>query len=433
MYLIRHPINPYPQNITIYPHNSYFSFIFAGDRLGSYQIKVYTYSPSPDQQETLVYSSDIVNIPNYIFNNDTVYTNIDIGNILGGNSASYTWEVIMSPFYDLGEATSAQQFNFTSLRYFFQTAPRPYINPTFNDSLTKGLMINGTQYEYDNSNTPSIVINNLENRKIQIEGFYGGADIKYYYFQLFDENHFLIEETNKIFSSKIEYSFTGLLSPRTYQLYLNTVSQQDQGLSIRLDITNTYIPKSNINFPPIITCDPEEANVKIKWAKDSTAVGRATGDYTIDETAGEVEIQSGTIIYDNISAMPIVMDKNNFALGVRTTVNINTTKVFDYINNDILYEVYINNYEFYLRYGEVGSNTYTSIKCGSVKNELVFGIQNYEAPDPNKGYVWYDGDYTVTNDEESFLIVNSVDEKDKFNILLQNINGAVSCTVEKIN
>ena len=63
--LIRNPTNPYPQNITVSPYKANLSFTFMGDRLGSYQVKIYSYSVS--EAEGLIYEGNVTNIENYIF------------------------------------------------------------------------------------------------------------------------------------------------------------------------------------------------------------------------------------------------------------------------------------------------------------------------------------------------------------------------------
>ena len=157
---------------------------------------------------------------------------------------------------------------------------------------------------------------------------------------------------------------------KNYTLYCYTVSQNDQYANVIFDITTTYKSKEDINYPPILICNENEANVKIKWIKDSTAIGRATGEYNIN-TNGTLDILSGSVIYDNISSFPIIMDKNNFAVGIKTTINDNTTKIFDYINNGILYQVYMENYVFYLKYGYIDSANPYIQECGNFKSNIV--------------------------------------------------------------
>lgn len=429
--IIRNPINPYPQNITVDPNRTSLKFTFMGDRLCSYRIKIYSYSNT--EAETLVGDSGVINLGNCVYNN-TPISGDKISNyslpekeIITGKS--YTWEVEMSPYSNLG-AGNLTQFNFTSTRYFFHAADTPKITA---GSSSASFLINGNfvQYAYS-EDLPHITVNNLQNRHLSIEGYYQNGNIKYYYFELFDEEDNLIETTPKTFSMKIKYDFSGLLPSKNYTLYCYTVSQNDQYVNVRFDITTTYTSKEDINYPPVLICNENEANVKIKWIKDSTATGRATGEYNIN-TNGTLDILSGSVIYDNISSFPIIMDKNNFAVGIKTTINDNTTKIFDYVNNGILYQIYMENYVFYLKYGYIDSANPYIQECGNFKSNIVFGIQNYANPIPDTGYMWFSGEeYSISNNDTTYLLVSEREEK-KYSILLQNNNGVISCTFDAID
>ena len=421
--IIRNPINPYPQNIAVDPNKTFLKFTFMGDRLGSYRIKIYSYSNT--EPETLVEDSGIINVVGYAYNNTEIQDEwLSNMNVVAGKS--YTWEVEMCPYEDLGEDTTTK-FNFTSTRYFFQTVATPEITAT-PDGYSAAFSINGTTMEYNPAaNLPHIDVNNLQNRNLNIEGYYRNGNIKYYYFELFDEENNVIEITPKTFSSKITYEFAGFLPLKNYTLYCYAVSQNDQYTNVVFNITTTYIGKEDINYPPILICNENEANVKIKWIKDSTAIGHATGNYTIDADRG-VWIESGEIVYDNISSLPITMDKNNFAIGLKTKIKNTTTKILDYINNDVLYEIYMENYIFYLRYGHINSSNKTTMQCGQFASDIVFSIQNYNASKSDTGYVWYEGEeYIVPNTEDTYIL-DAIETNNIYSILLQNANGIVSCT-----
>lgn len=437
--LIRNPINPHPQNITIDPNKEFIEFTFMGDRLGSYKVNIYSYSNT--EPETLVWETDIINIENYAYNNTRIVLDHIIAGMNISSGFSYTWEVIMSPYKDLGGEHNTHD-NFKSLRYFFETSYPPRILSSNEENTNTGFLINGLEYPYDhNSSLPHIVIDNLQTRILNVEGYYCDGNIKYYYFKLFDEDGNLIEETNKTFSGKIEYSFQGLLSPKKYTLWFYAVSQKEQYTTIVFDISTTYELKTNMVYPPILTCNREEANVKIEWAKDFTAYGKAEGEYTLDTEKGEVAINSGTIVYDNVSSFPIFMDKNNFAFGIKTTINDAITKIFDYINNDILYEVYMENYKIYLRYGNLDFPNKTIIEVCDFKNNILFGVQEGKGeprPAADTGYMCYVGtdengeEYTIPN-SNSFYLLTSLKEAYKYEILLQNKNGIITCDGRRID
>lgn len=421
--IIRNPINPYPQNITIDPESTSISFTFSGDRLGSYQVNVYSY---PEEEE--VGTTGTINIEDYKYNNENIAISKSLMGMNVQSYGSYTWEVIMSPYEDLG--VNYNNDNFTSLRYFFEANSTPQIvaEPTGDNS---SFMVNGETKEYTASAFLPRVDLELNTRNLNIEGYYSNGDIKYYYFELFDEDENLIEKTEKTFSGKIVYKFSGFLSPKKYTLHFVAVSQKDQYTNVFFDISVRY-SKTNISSPPVLICNEDEANVTIKWAKDNTSAGKATGDY--DVSGEKVKINSGTIVYNNISSLPIVMNKNNFTFGIKTKINDETTKIFDYVNNDILYEVYMENYEICLKYGEIGSTNKIFETIGNFKTNIVFGIQDYSEPQQDTGYMMYIGgeEYQFTNSDEEYILISN-SESYEYEIILQNDNGTISWNVNRIN
>lgn len=427
--LIKNPSSPYPQNITVDPNTTSLSFTFKGDRLGCYKIRIYSYP-----ENAKVYESEFntlpkptnENIDNYIYNDKRVDFEKTLNELENSGqqvietNKSYTWEIVMSP--EIPRLTQETNL-FTSLRYFFQTAPTPLISEDPSSSVP-AFVINGSLFNYTELSSKR-----LSSKNLNISGYYYWGDIKYYYFQLFDDDNNLIDETNKIFSTKIDYNFSGLLNSKTYVLRFYSVSQSDLFFSKEIEFDVNYSSKIDIGNPPILTYNENEANVEIKWAKDSTAIGQPTGAYKINEN--KVEIETGTIIYDNISSSPITMNADNFALGIKTTVNNNTTKILDYINNDVLYELYIENYKIYLRYGDIDSINKPIIECGQIKENLEFGVQNYETAESDTGYMWYN-DNTSFNEDGTYLLV-AQEEEVEIKILLQKENGNdVTCEIERL-
>lgn len=431
--LIKNPSSPYPQNITVDPNSTSLSFTFKGDRLGCYKIRIYSYP-----ENTKVYESDFINVyeltsdtrDNYIYNDKRVEFEKTLNELENSGqqvietNKSYTWEIVMSP--KIANPTEPEEV-FTSLRYFFQTAPTPLISEDPSSSVP-AFVINGSLFNYTEHSSENSSIE-LSSKNLNVSGYYYWGDIKYYYFQLFDDDNNLIDETNKIFSTKIDYNFSGLLSSKTYVLRFYSVSQSDLSFSKEFKFDVNYSSKVDIDNPPILTYNENEANVEIKWAKDSIAIGRPTGTYKINEN--KVEIETGTIIYDNISSSPITMDTNNFALGIKTTVNNNTAKILDYINNDVLYELYIENYEIHLRYGSIGSANKTTVDLGAIKSSIDFGIQNYETAVDDTGYMWYD-DGRSFNENGTYLLVAQEEEVEVKILLQKDIINGVTCNIRKL-
>ena len=256
----------------------------------------------------------------------------------------YTWRIQM--YSD----TSADGENFTSVSYYFKTFPLPSVySTTLSEDDRKAFLINGQMVEYSNdvkdeANNIIVDVPTLHNRNINILGYYGLnnlSNIKYYYFELFDEEDRLIESTDRIFSTKIEFSFSGLMPNVAYVVKLHIVTQSDQYLNFIFQLNVNYVIKSSVDFKPILTCNEEETSIEIKWAKDSTAVGKPSEDVNYGFADGTLILNTGSITYDTISNLPIEMEANNFTVGLKTLIDTSTTKIFDYVNNNILYEVYL--------------------------------------------------------------------------------------------
>lgn len=495
--MIRNPINPYPQNITIDKNKGFLSFKFSGDRLGSYGLSIQEYGSSSGH--TVQY----VSLEEYKYNNDEIkfYLSDYEGVLELKNGGNYTWQVIMSPNKAFDQYSKD---NFTSPKYYFQLGFTPVVNinpeytfpwktetegsPSTFDTLPQGsfkinkedyvyyadyLPLNiepndweenysnyyklndegkyinvpseegdaptfviGTYYEqkneFDSNGTPIIKVDDITNKQIDILGYYFGDNIKYYYFQLFDEDDNLINETDKIFSSKVEYNYSGLLSNKNYYLYFYSISQNDQKADVAFEIKTKYNETIDNFVPPTLVCDDDEANIKIKWRKDFTSQGLASGEIIYNENKTTATINSGTIVYDNISNSPITMDKNNFAIGLKTEINDNTTKILDYVNNDVLYEIYMENYYFYLSYGEINSSFKVTKQLEPFKASIEFGIQKKSSAETDTGYMMYDGEeYEITGEDREYILI-SEEKSYNYLILLQNINGDVRCNIERI-
>lgn len=420
--LIRNPQNPYPQNITIDPARTKISFTFSGEKLGSYQIKIYNYPANIN-----VYTSAVFHLPEYVYNGETIQINTLLSNMNVSSAYGdyFTWEVLMSD--DISATPLTINNSITSLRYFFGINTRPYVcaNAGINWA-TSTVTINGVvQLYHSEVEIPTLDVLNLTSRIFDLSCYYYGANIKYYYIKLLDNNKNVIEETDKNFSSKIQYTYNGLLPDVPYTLYLYTVSQKDENFTLIINIKSTYDRKIDLVYPPIIQCNPNTSEVKIKWLKDLTSTGRATGSYSFTES--QVYIVSGTIVFDNLSKNPIVMDNDNFCVGIKTSINDKTEKIFDYINNGTTYHVYVEDYNIYLRV-----DNSIPISYGTTRSSIKFGVQDFSTPENDTGYMWYtDETHTMTNSTSSYLLFTNAFSQ-KFSIILQKDNGTLSCVVQKL-
>lgn len=460
--IIRNPINPYPHNVVIDPYvlkeEGEISFTFSGDRLGSYQLNVYSYSLEGGNIK--VYNGKKKNI-NYAYNGDKISINFQEEDQQGiklyktiENTGEYYWEIIMSPFKNLETESEGDTGElFTSFAYVFESKaiPRIIASPSYHSTSYQEMvrpasfLINNKPYFYDAAEGDFIIdatgAKGLSSKNLEVSGCYDDGSIKYYFFQLEDENGNIIEKTSKIFSNKIEYKFLGLVPNQNYFLYFYSTSQKDQVLTGQFRFTTSYSIKNNINYTPQLTCNENETSITIEWAKDNSSKGKATGEYFVDPLDGSVNILSGEIIYDKIGSLPIDMNADVFAIGIKNRVKNNTGTIFKYINSNILYEVYIENYQFYLKYGYINSLTKNIQEISTpeearlvFKENLVFGIID-EIPSENFrdiGYMIYTGqnenneDYKISY-SDSFYIATSFSEHKKYWILLQKDRQETTC------
>lgn len=442
--LFRNPINVYPHNVTIDPNqqDTYFSFTFKGDRLSSYVFRLYEYSNTPleTQGESKIYEKLITQsyfeLEDYQFNDSIVTVPINMATLHLLSGKTYTWDLALGA-YDDGEQF-VDEHGFQTAKYCFKTAFRPTISQDINaliqdiDNDDEGsFIINGTPayYPWRESN-PVLDIGIIQNRMIDFEAYYVldalVSSCKYYYCRLSTEDGEVVDETNKIFSSHIRYTFNGLLSNQNYSLELFIVSQTDQYLHLTLQFLVQYSSSDNLGFAPELQCNIEDNSIDIKWVRDYTAIGKATGQYQVIDS--QVDIQSGEIIYDKIANQNLA-SYQDFTIAFKTTINDLTTKILTYVNENVTYEIYMENYKFYLKYGSEGIVT----EIGNFKNNIVFGIQNYNTPENNTGYMWYDNTTFDTQEAnaDTYLLTAIIEER-KFNFILSKTNNEVECHVEEV-
>ena len=437
--LIRNPINVYPHNITIDPNQRelQFSFTFMGDRLGAYVLKLYEYSNTPleIQGDKKIYEKFITQfyfvIDDYVYNNTTIQIPLDLRDLALEMGKTYTWNLALAEEHWDEQMTDEDGFN--TVKYCFKTAYSPIISEYGDSSLAEILhdgkgsfVINEDIVYYDLFQiNPNLNIGTINNRMIDFESYYIlnnlVSNCKYYYCRLITDDGNIVDETDKIFSSRIRYTFNGLLSNENYVLEVVVVSQTDQYLRLTIEFAVSYSNAGNLAYAPEISCNLEDNSVDIKWVKDYTSIGKATGEYEILDN--QVNIQSGTITYDTIANQPLE-NYQDFTIAFKSSINDQTTKILTYINNSVNYEIYMENYKFYLKYG---ANNVQEI--GNFKSNIEFGVQNYNNPQPDTGYMWYDN--TTFSDSNTYLLV-SQNETRKFSFILTKSSDLVQCLVEEV-
>ena len=370
----------------------------------------------------------------YVYNNTLVTVPIDVGDMNLEMGKAYTWNVILCDNFEDDEE-NIETYGFASNKYYFKTAYNPIISDT-SDYIASEILseqegsffVNDSEFYYDiKEENPILQIGTIQNRILNFEGYYVSnelvSDCKYYYCRLIAEDGEVVDETDKIFSARIAYSFNGLISNKQYTLEVYVVSQTDQYLHLTIEFLVFYNMGANLGYAPELNCNLEDNSIDIKWVKDYTAIAKTTGEYEISQN--QVDIQSGEIIYDEIANQPLGTYKD-FTIAFKSTINNNTTKILTYINDNIIYEIYMENYKLYLKYGAQEN----IVELGNFTEEIVFGIQDYSSPKDDTGYMWLDNE-TFDDNTEQFLLVTK-EQSRKFSFILSRINNIVNCQAEEV-
>lgn len=155
-------------------------------------------------------------------------------------------------------------------------------------------------------NIPTIVTSRTQDFKMEVSS---GTSIKWYRFVLSDESGDIIDDTGKIYNSLLTYSFDGFVSDNNYIIkgYVcdsnnRTVTTDDYSFFVEYNAPD-------LNLPATTTIDYDNDAIKVSWVDDAYSEGRATGEYSFVDSPidgkKELKINSGTIIYDNISGYPL--------------------------------------------------------------------------------------------------------------------------------
>ena len=323
--------------------------------------------------------------------------------------------------------------NFSSLEYFFETNTKPIISPN-QDTEYAGFTINDSIVEYNESSNIPHISSDIVSRKLKLEGYYSlfqnSDSIKYWYVVLYDDNNTLIDQTDYNYSARIYYEYDGLRTNNYYKIDFFAFSQTGQIVNVVIELNVKYDERLNTQFIPILEQNPEKNSIIVKWNKDYTSVPQVNGEIELLPEGG-VHLKTGELIYNEISGNPITMDKKNFAVGLKTSIHnkISSMKIFDYINNNIKYQVFIKNYKFYYQIDEA-----QPIDCGVYTRENIeFAVQDYAIPKEDTGYMWYvSEDYNWSEDNTKYYLIDNSDTFNRFSILLQSNEGTVSCTIKRL-
>lgn len=238
-------------------------------------------------------------------------------------------------------------------------------------------------------NTPTIVISRTQDFKMEVSN---EVSIKWYRFVLTDENGDVIDDTGKIYNSLLTYSFDGFVSDNNYIIkgYVcdsnnRTVATEDYSFFVEYNAPD-------LNLPATTTIDYDNDAIKVSWVDDAYSEGNVNGEYSfVDspiEDKKELKIDSGTIIYDNISGYPLNTSEE-FTIFVDVEFNQDKRgKLIELLKKNGNYYIYVKENNIYV----VKDDEETLL--GKVLNTEKGCLQTDNTAEEKVAYVW--------NDEETW-------------------------------
>lgn len=382
--MLQTPQNAFPHNVAVDGTSATsFNFSFRGSILKKYQLKIYE-----NNTGTLTYTSSLFTITGK-YNNELVNITVPSSTYTNGNS--YVWKVQL---WDETDAT------ITSPSYFFKARAMPVVSI-------------------------SAIADTYTNREITFTGSYSQSNntpIKYQIWTLYDEEENVVKTSGKIYSSKLEYVFDGLISGLNYAIELTIINQDDVEVS---DYDTFYVEYStpNIDIPPDVEYLADKNAFKISWKGDRQAIGVATGventDYNFitdfpvtDQTS--VELIDSTIIYDTVSGSPLSIAEDDFTIFMSTCINEKTNgKIVEIKNEETSYHLSLDGYTLQSHKDDLVESI-ADIFPSIVSGQTVTGV-----PADDTGYVW-DNDDTWDNDKY-FTITADFEKQFKISMLPNEI------------
>gem|GEM_PF-6666102 len=405
--LIRNPTNIYPYNnpidVTV---NNTFRFNFSGDKLGMYRVKI----RDLDTDDIVYTSQDYHLHPGYKYNNDLIeitipMTTVSTPNYMNGKN--YIWCVEMSE----NNSTLNSTTEFKSLDYYFKSLRTPEID----------IYINGISAGPENI---------VDSRKVLLTTEYfqeQNVSVKYFSVTLKDVNGGVVDRTEKIFSSNITYEFDGLFTDSNYTIELVVETQENQVVGATSEFYVNYDNSINFIYPPVIAPVENKAATKVSWIKNKISNGDSDGEYSFENDT-YVNITGGTIKWDKISTYPILVDSDNFGFAIKTKVNSDTKKILDFIYNNVVLSVFIENGEIFFKNGSEQKQ-----KIIDILENKAFLLQNASSvPVPNTEYIWYSDNTHIWNASNSIYWMLTPYYEHEFIIIINKVDGVIQVEVKKV-
>ncbi len=356
----------YPSNISLdMSVDQTFTCVVEGQRITGYEINIYDNSDS-----SLVYSdSETFTSENYLYNKDTLSVIIpDTSGCTNGNE--YKWSLTYS---NGSESVTSQE----KLFYAAESASFTISIPATIEA--QGYTFDGTYSQPD------------------------GVGVRYWYYELYDEDDGLLQRSRKVYSSNISLLVNGFLDGYTYKIkgFLET----KQGIQIS---TDTY------EF--LVDYTPGELQIVLQTVYDETRTaphflipkGEVEGDYSYYPDLFEndnygIELDTEAILYYDLSTT--LGDDFTVYLDVIITTEFSGDIIK--ILNTTTGEYYLVGYDDTLEqfYFDVDGTITYSEELYAVSQKVYLVVITPTDMDVSE-YVWKDAQF-LTSDEKEFFDVDN--------------------------
>ena len=430
--MFRNPINAFPYanavDLTINGNQVPFSFTFQGDVLRQWCVEI-----KDIDTDTVYYTTDVqdnINTPKYNGDICTVTLTAGVGITATTAITNFSWSVYMNDSTSLITDTASIKTDsgtYQSNEFYFINSNIPAVTNSY---------INGVT-------VPDGSVCTISSRQLDYEATYNtnltNTPLKYYNVTIVDYQGNVIVQTEDRYSSNIKFTFDGLNSDpdHSYNFILTLMSQAGLQNTYTYLITCNYSDTASTMFQSVTYDKKRCANV-INWYKTMSATGDATGTYNFNNS--KVDIDTGTITYNNINGSPIIIDPNNFSYSFNVTLSPEQiwgqeqSKIFHLGSDDKNYHY------FYVANGKLSANfysTYNTTVFANLYNFYTtdkFAIQNTATVQPNVRYIWTSNTTDIWRDSASYYWLTNFEGADiTVRIRVETLNGALRVYVNDIS
>jgi hypothetical protein len=413
-------------------------WIVANERIATL-VTTTTFASAPVAGVSYAIVSDFIFTPNYFFKSRTTPVLrmwSMISGITGADSISNTVVIQSGIVSNLPDGTGL------NMRLSFPGIAENLTCSTYNSTTglwtwTSAGALNipqGTPYVVRGGITTTLVnrIGSFLGNYVQAQG----TNVKYHIFNLYDESDSLIDTTGRVFNSLLEYEYDAFASGQNYSIEMITETQDGViQATPKYSFFVTYRAPDFV-YSPTITNLPLETGVEVEWIKDKLAVPTATGSWEIIEDfpfvgTNSVKINTGEIIYDNITNNSLNIDDRDYTIFSDITTPItndgNLISIEKFGSSGDPGRLGMRIRDFVIYVFQEGSDLYEDfeeeILDGEIPTSPLFTADGIAVP--GVGYIWTD-DFILNNDDILTLTSESDEIRIKVALLPVDLNNPIN-------